>query len=1254
MKKLLSYLLCIAMLMTLLPAGSVSASEFEADAELAGAEQDLEQEEADFEDDAVFFNVSADGAEAVEEAEEEEPIFLDPEEGGEEAVIDAEADDEPADLPAFDLAADAGLPDSIPDQAVEKEAELLRDESDVDVLLAGEDGDEDDEDLDEDMDVDMEIDAELSLNTPTSSTIDGLIDSRVFAFTPGGDGQYTFYTYDNLANGAYYDLYAVLYSDLKGTEELGFGDNEAANRNPMITASLKGGKTYYLQVSSDDELTEGSFKVMVTTSSYKVTIQAGDKGNFLDGEGVPLKPLTFYAAKGTKFHLGAYDLEILDPDAFGVTADEYYKDQSGNTYELESDLSITADMTFSVNYKTYYTYSFKVDSATGRYHSAEGYVDTHEEAVLQGSEFHFDLESILPDYDHDKAEVDCFVDADSGKKYYFTDSMTASGNRSFLVHLAKLHAMTLSAGTEGYFYGNKNNHTYRFNAKEGAFLSDYLYPVPEIDDEIRVFDHWVNAAGKRINPSTHKIHADETLTARWTDCWTLTLLSDEHSRFWDTDSPDECLIKLKPGTSVNLVEYAHMLRVPEEFRDFYCWLDEDGNEITNPENYLPTRDGIVLTALCKQVYNVIFSAGEEGYFDTDPNAHTWTARVLDGEAVRAADIPSVITHPNPNKSFKCWSQNGRNVTESEILAAKVTTEGTIYTAVYDEAYQITLDAGPTGHYDDYRADHMVSSRTVSFRVRKGGSFDLTHLNYVEGPFNTDEHLVFDENSTFATSQGTFIKNPKAFAPSGNTTVNVVWTRCNLVTFHAQGGHFLYEAEDAEEQLIRSVPGGNTIDDYPVAEGNADDEAFVGWFRNAGLTDKIDPASYLPDGDVHLYAKYEKGTKVTLIAGTEGYFDGQDDKHEKTVAITAEYPLNLKYLTAKSLYYEPTEAEFLYWADENGTEVSMEQPFYSGSDVKLHVVWKGMEPSDPSNPTDPENPVDPANPTDPASPTGSPDPSSPTTPTDPVTPTNPATNPTEPELIIDKGDETDSETNGETDHNPEDIHHTVVPADSPSVEAKAADGTAVGEGASAESAKKAIVSSKSEEGPGGTKFAKLALRLKKAGKNSITIRWNKVSGATKYVVFGASCEDRFQELARVNGTSYTCRKTADGKKLSSGKYYKFIVMAIKGSGSSEIVVSTSKAVHITTTGKAYNNFKAVKLKVKSRSLKARKSYAIKSTLVKRGKKAKQHRKVSYESSNPGIAKVNSKGKVTAVRKGTAKIYVYAADGTYKVFVVKVKS
>ena len=205
------------------------------------------------------------------------------------------------------------------------------------------------------------------------------------------------------------------------------------------------------------------------------------------------------------------------------------------------------------------------------------------------------------------------------------------------------------------------------------------------------------------------------------------------------------------------------------------------------------------------------------------------------------------------------------------------------------------------------------------------------------------------------------------------------------------------------------------------------------------------------------------------------------------------------------------------------------------------------------------------------------------------------------------------------------------------EPKAADGTAVGKGASAAAAEAAIVNGANEEGPSGTTFAQLSAKVKKAKKTSITLTWNRV--APKYIIYGNKCGkgQKYKKITTVAGTSFT------QKGLAKGTYYKYMVVAVDAGGR---VVATSKTMHAATSGKKVGNPKKVTVKKKTLKLKRGKTAKIKASIVKpKGKKVKNHRKLAYESANPKVATVAKNGKVKAVSKGTTYIYVYAQNGVY---------
>ena len=107
-----------------------------------------------------------------------------------------------------------------------------------------------------------------------------------------------------------------------------------------------------------------------------------------------------------------------------------------------------------------------------------------------------------------------------------------------------------------------------------------------------------------------------------------------------------------------------------------------------------------------------------------------------------------------------------------------------------------------------------------------------------------------------------------------------------------------------------------------------------------------------------------------------------------------------------------------------------------------------------------------------------------------------------------------------------------------------------------------------------------------------------------------------------------------------------------------VVSTSKVIHIVTTGTNAGNHKSVKISKKvikkATALKKGKTLKLGAKAVPVSKKkVAKHVGLRYESTNKKIATVSSKGVVKGVKKGTCYVYAYAQSGVFKKIKVVVK-
>lgn len=166
--------------------------------------------------------------------------------------------------------------------------------------------------------------------------------------------------------------------------------------------------------------------------------------------------------------------------------------------------------------------------------------------------------------------------------------------------------------------------------------------------------------------------------------------------------------------------------------------------------------------------------------------------------------------------------------------------------------------------------------------------------------------------------------------------------------------------------------------------------------------------------------------------------------------------------------------------------------------------------------------------------------------------------------------------------------------------------------------------KSEEAPKGSHYAPLSLQLKKAAKNSITMKWRKVKGC-RYILYTSPCGHAFKKKTVLKKESYTL------KKLKKNHFYKCFVIAVKG----QKVIAISKAIHV-YTGKG----NVTKIKVnKVKKLKKGQNVKLKLSCLQ---KVKKHRSLQLESSNSKIIKVTH-GKLNAIGKGKAVVRIYAQDG-----------
>ena len=177
----------------------------------------------------------------------------------------------------------------------------------------------------------------------------------------------------------------------------------------------------------------------------------------------------------------------------------------------------------------------------------------------------------------------------------------------------------------------------------------------------------------------------------------------------------------------------------------------------------------------------------------------------------------------------------------------------------------------------------------------------------------------------------------------------------------------------------------------------------------------------------------------------------------------------------------------------------------------------------------------------------------------------------------------------------------------------------------------------------------------SSKKVIKLKWNKVKNATGYILYKNN-----KKIKKMKGS----KTSFVDKKVKLNKTYKYRIVSIRKASSKTIKSKKSYQIKVRATNSKSKKQNATRLTgVKktyniglgeSKKLKCTAKFSKKI----KGKKAKHKKvvskKIKWISSNPGLVKINKKGKITVSSdvKGTAKIYARSHSGVRKVIKINV--
>ena len=180
------------------------------------------------------------------------------------------------------------------------------------------------------------------------------------------------------------------------------------------------------------------------------------------------------------------------------------------------------------------------------------------------------------------------------------------------------------------------------------------------------------------------------------------------------------------------------------------------------------------------------------------------------------------------------------------------------------------------------------------------------------------------------------------------------------------------------------------------------------------------------------------------------------------------------------------------------------------------------------------------------------------------------------------------------------------------------------------------------------------KLKVTVSTNIKVTWGQVPTADGYDIFVVKCKGtslnsmkKPTKTVKGNTTFSTSVSKVSGKKVSNTDAYKLMVKAYRNINGSKVYIGNSYQLHVTgNKNKKYTNPKSVSVNRKNIVLTEKSSYALSTTVNKanKNKKLLNHvSKVRYWSTNTKVAKVSGTGVVTAKKSGTCDVYVIAENG-----------
>ena len=379
-----------------------------------------------------------------------------------------------------------------------------------------------------------------------------------------------------------------------------------------------------------------------------------------------------------------------------------------------------------------------------------------------------------------------------------------------------------------------------------------------------------DCTGDPIEPYDYVPTGDVTFYAKWEEAQLITVTFHANDGTFERTGDVKTYAEIIAlGDSVS-GDYWFVNNFGESMKVTGWYLDPECTQLAMLSDwsakYTPEGD-VTLYAKWAECWTVTFDANGgllEGY----------EVRVRSSLVVKGDPISEWLGAINEGLAFAGWYLNAEGTGDQIDPWSYVPTSDVTLYAKWEAGITVTFDAN--GRAFERLENQTTYVETVASGEYIGGGYWFIY-NFNEGM------MVSAWYDNPACDGEPVVTCRSSFSPTQDITLYAKWSEYWTVTLDGNGGH-IYEQPDLTEEHIY-VPKGEQMHFSPYMEPQ-NGMAFAGWYLNAEVTgEQIDLPSYVPTGDVTLYAKWSECWNVTFDANG-GYFWawGDPDMHTLTVAV----------------------------------------------------------------------------------------------------------------------------------------------------------------------------------------------------------------------------------------------------------------------------------------------------------------------------------------------------------------------------------